>query len=53
MALHIYTQGMFNNRTSHSLYRIMVTATSVMGEMKMGKIVPRAEAFENLQFILD
>ena len=36
MALHIqHTQGRFNNHTAGSLYRIMVTTTSVMGEMKM------------------
>ena len=38
MTLH--TQGRFNNRTAHSLYMIIVMATSVMGVMKMGKIVP-------------
>ena len=42
MALHIHTQGRFNNQTTCSLYRIMVTATSVMGMRKMGNIVPRA-----------
>ena len=41
MALHIYTQGRFNNYTACSLYRIMVMATSVMSVMKMGNIVPR------------
>ena len=38
MALHIHTQGRFNN---HSLYRIMVMVTNVMGVMKMGNTVPR------------
>ena len=40
-ALHIHTNDMFNNHTAHSLYRIKVTSTSVMGEIKMGNIVPR------------
>ena len=43
MAIHTHTQGRFNNHTVHSLYRIMVMATIVMGVMKMGNIVPRAE----------
>ena len=42
-ALHIHTQGMFNNHTAHSLYRIMVMAKSAMDEMKMGNIVHRVE----------
>ena len=42
MALHIHTQGRFNNHTACSLYRIMVTAISVVGVMKMGNIGPRA-----------
>ena len=33
---------MVNNHIVHSLYRIQVTATSVMGLMKMGNIAPRA-----------
>ena len=41
MAIHIHRQGGFNNHTTHSLYRIMVTATSVVGVMKMGNTVPR------------
>ena len=41
VALHIHTQGRFKNHTAHSLYRIMVTATGVMGVMKVGNIVPR------------
>ena len=41
MALHVHTQGRFNNHTEHSLYRIMVMATSVMGVMNMGNIVLR------------
>ena len=35
-----YTQGRFNNHIVHSLFRIMVMVTSVMGVMKMGN-VPR------------
>ena len=42
MALHIHTQGKFSNHTAHSLFRIMVSATSGMDVMKMGKIVPKA-----------
>ena len=42
MVLHIYTQGRFNNHTACSLYMIMVTATGVVGRMKMGNIVARA-----------
>ena len=38
MAIHMHTQGRFNNHTAHSL----VTATSVTGVTKMGNIVPRA-----------
>ena len=41
MALHIHIQGRFNNHTVHSVYRIMIMATSVMGVMKMENIVPR------------
>ena len=41
LALHMLTQGRFNYHTAHSLYRILLTATNVMGVMKMGKIVPR------------
>ena len=41
MALHIQTQGRFNNYTAHSVYRIMVKTTGVMGAMQMGNIVPR------------
>ena len=40
MPLHI-TQGRFNIHAVRSSYRIMVTATSLMGVMKMGNIVPR------------
>ena len=43
MTLHIHTQGRLNNYTACSLYRIMVTASSVVGMMKMGNIMPRAE----------
>ena len=39
MALHIHTLGRFNNHTAHSLYRVMVTATRVVGVMKMGNII--------------
>ena len=42
MALHIHTQGRFNNHTGYSLYKIMLMATSVMGVIKMVNIVPRA-----------
>ena len=42
MTLHIHTQGRFNKHRAYSLYRNMVTATSVMGVMKMGNTVPRA-----------
>ena len=41
MALHTHTQGMLNNHTACSLYRIMVMATSVVGVTKMGNIVPK------------
>ena len=41
MALHIHTQGRFNNDTAHRLCMILVTATRVMGMTKMGNIVPR------------
>ena len=40
-ALHIHTQGTFTNHTEHSLYRILVTAASVMAVVKMGNTVPR------------
>ena len=42
MTLHKHTQGRFNNHTPCSLYRIMFTAISVVDEIKMGNIVPRA-----------
>ena len=42
MALHIHSQGRFNNHTVCSLYRILVMETDVMGVMKMWNIVPRA-----------
>ena len=35
-------QGRFDKRTALSLYRIIVTATSVMVVTKMGNTVPRA-----------
>ena len=41
MALHIHTQGRFNNHTACSLYMIMVMAPGVFGVMKMGNAVPR------------
>ena len=40
--IYIYTQGRFNNYTVHILYRIIITATSVVGVMKMGNVVSRA-----------
>ena len=39
---HTYTQCRFNNHMAHSLYMIMVRATSVMSVMNIGNIVPRA-----------
>ena len=42
MVLHIHTQGRCNNHTEQCSDRIMVTETSIMGEMKMGNSVPRA-----------
>ena len=39
MAIHIHRQGRFNNHTVHSLYRIMVTISSVVGVMIMGNIL--------------
>ena len=42
MALHTHTQGRFNNHIAHNLNSIMVTATSVVGVMKMGNITPIA-----------
>ena len=33
---------MFNNHIAYSLYKIMITATSVVGVMKMGNIMPKA-----------
>ena len=41
IVLHTHTQGRFKNHTACSLYRILVIATSVVGVMKMGNIVPR------------
>ena len=40
---HTYTQGRFNTRTVHSLYRILVTVTMYWGwwKMEMGNILPR------------
>ena len=43
MTVHIPKQSRFNNYSVDSLYRVMVTETSVVGVMKMGKSVPRAE----------
>ena len=37
----LHTQNRFNNHTVHSLYRIVITATSLVGMMKMGNIVAR------------
>ena len=42
MTFCIHTQGRFTNHTACSLYRIMVTTTSVVGVVKMGNSVPRA-----------
>ena len=39
--IHVHAWGRFNNHTAYSLYRIIVTATSVMDLMKMGNVVPR------------
>ena len=43
--IHIHTQGRLNNLIVHSLYSIMVMATSVAGVMKMGNIVPTSLVF--------
>ena len=43
MALHIHIHSRFHNDRAQSLYWIMDMATSVMGVMKIGNIVPRAE----------
>ena len=40
MALHVHTQGRFNN---HTVVQDPGHGTSVMGVMKMGNIVPRVE----------
>ena len=40
--LYVYTQGSYTNHIVDSLCRIMVGATSVVGEIQMGNIVPRA-----------
>ena len=40
---YTHTQGRFNNHTVHSLYMIMVTATCVVGVLKMGNTVPRVK----------
>ena len=41
MTLDTHTQSTFNKDAVHNLYNIMVTATRVVGLMKMGNIVPR------------
>ena len=41
VTIHIYAQGRLNNDRTHSLHRILLMATSVVGVMKMGNIVPR------------
>ena len=41
--MHIHNQGMVNNHTVHTLYRIMVTVNNVIGGMKMGNIFTRIE----------
>ena len=40
MAVHIHTQGSFNDATVHTLYRILVMEASVMGVTKIGNTVP-------------
>ena len=42
MALKMHTPGRFNNYSVHILYRILLTATSVVSVMEIGHIVPRA-----------
>ena len=42
MLFHIHTEGGFNNHAVHSLYMILVMATSVVSVIKMGNLVPRA-----------
>ena len=42
MGIYLHTQGRFNNHTWDSLYRIIVTATSVVGVTKIVIIVSRA-----------
>ena len=37
----LHTLGRINNYMAHSLYMTMVTATSVMGVVKIGNFVPR------------
>ena len=39
---HKHTQDRFHDHTVHNVYRIMVTATRVLGVMKMGNIASRA-----------
>ena len=41
MALHIHTQDRFNNHTAHSLFRIMVTATTVTAGLE-----PTSQTFQ-------
>ena len=41
MALHLPTQGRVNYYKTHSLCGIMVTATSLIGVIKMGNTAPR------------
>ena len=48
VTIHKHTQGRFNNHTAHSLYRIMLTETSVVGMKKMGNILPRANSNPHL-----
>ena len=39
--MHIHTPRRFNNHTTHSFYRILVTETSAVKVMEMGNIAPR------------
>ena len=41
MTLPIHTQGRFSNHTVHSLYRILVISTNVVGVTKMANTMPR------------
>ena len=41
VCVYVCTQGSFNDHRAHSLYRILVKATMVVGVIKMGNIVSR------------